>query len=489
MNINSLLLLLKLAKDKSKKGNKMKRVLASALCTSFIFASNSNASLQKEIEALKAKISQLEKQVKENKNLTLSNMKKVDPIYANHHLYLSYDLRTSFDFIEYKLNQAGNKDKLTNNILSNRVIVTGVARPSENLKATLEIAANDIAGMNSIDSNSYQNTPWVANETPDDITVRVKQAFINYFFGPNNGFMLASGRVPSTEGFPANLRNNDSEAAPLAHLINMEFDGFAFDIKNSIFSNISEKFTDWGTWIKFCAGRGYSSANPKFSQYPYSKDNLSITDFAGFKFIAYDDGQYSLKTQSIWAWNLKGYKNLTDYKNNKMNDLGNYFGQEILFEANGIGNEISDFLDNTIAFIDFALSKTMPKGHNAMQGTTDNKIGTSIWIGAQMPVGNTNDTWGFNYIHGTKYFKAFTYGEDTLIGSIASTRGNAYELYYNKTIIPHLTAQIRATYINYTYTGSNGFFGITSKPIKVKDDLNPAVDKAYDIRAYIRYNF
>ena len=59
-----------------------------------------------------------------------------------------------------------------------------------------------------------------------------------------------------------------------------------------------------------------------------------------------------------------------------------------------------------------------------------------------------------------------------------------------------LTFQLRYTYINYDYTGSNGFFGSnTGTPMAISDvpdgtDMGAnAVDKAQDIRAYIRYSF
>ena len=454
----------------------MKKLLMSSFAFSLLFAQN----IQTELENLKAKINNLEKQVKENKNLALDATKKINPVYANNHIYFSYDLRTAFDYISYKTKSG---KKYFNNILSNRVILTGVARANENLKATLVIEANNIFGMNSQEQYSpYQNVSWVNNETPDDTDIRIKQAFFNYHFGPDNSLMFSAGRRPATEGFPENLIYNDHANSPLAHFINIEFDGFSFEFSNDFFSNLSDKFSDWGTWLKFCFGRGYSSSKGKWpndGSPAYSKDNLGITDFGGFVFVPYDDGQYALWTETVWAWNMKGYNT-----SGNLDDLGDYFGEDVDFRTVGIGDGISDFLDNTIAFIDFAYSKTMPSSGKQMQGSTDSKTGTSVWLGAQMPGIGDNDTWGFNYVHGSKYFRAMTYGEDTLVGSIAAVRGNAYDLYYNKEIIPHLTAGIRSTYLDYNYAGSEAFFGIGSNPNK-KDYVN----KAYDIRAYIRYNF
>ena len=440
---------------------------------SLLFAQN----MQNELNQLKLKINQLEKEIRHNKKIALDAQRKINPFAANNHLFFSYDLRTSLDYIYYKTKS--NK-KYVNNILSNKITLTGVARPADNLKATLVIEANNIFGMNSEEKISpYQNVSWVRNETPDDTNLRVQEAFFNYHFGYDNGLMFSAGRRPATEGFPENLIYNDNASSPLAHFINIEFDGFSFEISNDIFSNLSNKFSDWGTWLKFCAGRGYSSSTGKFNQYPYSKDNLGITDFGGFVFVPYDDGQYALWTETVYAWNMKGYN-----KSGNFDDLGDYFGEDIDIRARGIGNGINDFLDGTTAFIDFAFTKTMPYSNKQMQGSTDSKSGTSIWIGAQMPGIGENDTWGFNYIHGSKYFRAMTYGEDTLAGSMAAVRGNAYDLYYNKQIISNLSAGFRATYLNYNHSGSEAFFGIGSNP-----NQNDYINKAYDIKSYIRYNF
>jgi len=484
----------------------MKKLLISTLAVGALFAAPSVEELQMQLQKQMEIIQNLQKQIQELKKsqtetkslkeevqqikeMAVENQQKVNPIVANNHLFWSFDLKSNYDFIQYKLS---NGDKKTNNVLSNRARLTAVAKPSDNLKATLQVEANNIFGMNGNNNMNvlgWDNSAWTASETPDDTNLRVSQAFFNYHFGPENALMFSAGRRPATEGFPANLRENDSPNSPLAHLINMEFDGFSFKVGNEIFSNMSESFSDWGTWIKFCAGRGYSSNTGKFSQYPYSKNHLKINDFAGMIIVPYDDGQYSLWAEIVKAWNVKGmYDTDGDMIPDTMDDAGNYFGLNAIFKAAGIGDEISDFLDDTTAFVSFAMSKTSPKAGKTMLGTSDNKTGTSIWIGADMPGFADSDRFGVNFVHGSKYWRNMTYGEDTLIGSIAATRGNAYEVYYHHQIIPHLTAGLRATLIDYDYTGSNAFFGEDGTPIDV-DDMPTAVDKATDIRAYIRYNF
>jgi len=301
-----------------------------------------NQKLKAEVQQLKSKlkssgatgavaggsVAELKKEVEETKKIALSNQEKINPVAANDHIYWSYDLKSNFDYLYYETS-SDPKNILTNTVFSNRVRLTGVAKPSDNLKATLQLEANNIYGMSSqLQYSPYQNISWVASETPDDTNLRVKQAFFNYFFGPNNGLMFSAGRRPATEGYPANLREGDDPNSPLAHLVNMEFDGISFQIGNDAISALSETLGDWGAWLKFCAGRGYSSSvgafptttvqagEAKIPAPPYTKDNLKTNDFAGFILVPYDDGTYALWTETIYAWNVKG--NLCDNQGKKL---------------------------------------------------------------------------------------------------------------------------------------------------------------------------
>ena len=50
--------------------------------------------------------------------------------------------------------------------------------------------------------------------------------------------------------------------------------------------------------------------------------------------------------------------------------------------------------------------------------------------------------------------------------------------------------QLRYTYIDYDYTGSNGFFGIsTGTPTRIVDGMANTVESAQDIRLSIRYRY
>ena len=168
-----------------------------------------------------------------------------------------------------------------------------------------------------------------------------------------------------------------------------------------------------------------------------------------------------------------------------------------------IGNEVNDFLDDTIFFASFAWSKTDPKGEHytinpmtgnvalskEMLGSSKSETGTSYYVGLNMPAFMDSDRIGLEYNHGSKYWRSFTYGEDTLAGSKLATRGDAYELYYNFPLVgKNLTGQVRYTYMDYDYTGSDMFFGSTGTPMDV-DTTPGAVKSASDIRLSLRYRY
>jgi len=453
----------------------MKKLLISTVAVASLFAAPTVSDLQKQITDLQTQL----KELKASQDSTAADLQNVKRAHYEDHINFHYGIRSSLDIIHYKLN---NGKAYTNNILSNRVDLTGLAKVNDNLKATLKIEANNIFGMNGNNNPQtlgYDNSGWTANETPDDTTLRVKEAFFNYFFGENGEYMFSAGRRPSVGGYPANLREGDPATSPVAHLVNMEFDGFSFWMRPDAMGSLGE---DYGTNLKFCFGRGYSSNAGKFNgSEAYIKGSLPTSDMGGFLLVPYNDDQYSVWWENIWAWNLSG---LVD-QNNTMKELGGYFGSNIIFKADGIGDGINDFMDDTKAFVSLAYTKTNPKTGEQMLGSKDSKSGYSVWVGADMDGIGDDDRWGVNVVHGSKYYRAMTYGEDTLVGSIAAVRGNAYDFYYIRPLMQHLTVSLRATYLDYHYAGSDAFFGVDGTPTMT----STSVDNATDIRAYIRYQF
>lgn len=474
--------------------------------------------MEKEMTALKAEITTL-KGGKEAVSIKPVASKELDEIKDQlsdlnkktngNHIKFDVDFRTSIDNLNYKMAD-GSKQK-NDALFSNRLWLNMNYAASKNLSFTGQLAYNKIFGQRSAspdNPHSADGFDWVSSESAYNDTLRVRSAYFFYkddeLLGAEIPWTFSIGRRPSTEGHLINLRDDVGASSPLAHTVNVEFDGASAKFGMEGVTGLN------GSYFKLCAGRGMSNAEPRFNSAPYasSKDTTNTIDMTGIILVPYDDKQYSTGFQYTYA------NNLIDTVNSPFDpSTGNYLtsGYDASFKSvgglhtatafamvNGIGDGWSDFLDDTVFFISGAMSKTNPYAGQGMLGSLESQTGYSYWIGTQFPsLISDEGKWGVEFNHGSQYWRPITYSEDTLIGSKIAARGDAYELYFTEPLVDDiLTFQLRYTYINYDYTGSNGFFGSSSgTPMAISDvpsgtDMGAnAVSKAQDIRAYIRYKF
>jgi len=465
----------------------MKKIITlsaiAALSTS-LFASTD---MQAQIDTLTKKIEKLEKkQKKQNKKISA-----VNKLANKDNIKFDVDFRTSYDNIKYKT--VGGKTFKNNGLYSNRLWLNMGYAPKSELMFKGTLAFNKTFGASPYNSNGsgmpqrgfgYDSFDWVVNENLTDDKLRVREAYWLWMPTFNGrGYTFSAGRRPATNGFLANLRDNDKAKSPIGHIINMEFDGVSISAKTG---DIVE-----GSYLKLCLGRGLTNAKARFDQagvdYSTESGNLDNMDLVGAIAKIYDDGQYTAFAKYYRAFNVIG----NDLSGNKpvLASFGAMDGAALSVQVNGIGDEINDFLDETVLFASLAYSKTLPDGKK-MLGSIDNKVGSSLYIGAQMP-NMTGGKFGLEYNHGSKYWRPFTYAEDTMIGSKLAARGDAYEAYWSQPIIDNIfTMQVRYTYIKYNFTGSNAFFGDAGKPVKLEDAIGQdPVESAQDLRVYFRYRY
>ena len=411
------------------------------------------------------------------------------------------DFRTTADNISYKM--ADGSKQGNDALFSNRLWLGMNYAATKNLSFTGQLAYNKTFGARGVTNASTGNEgfDWVSNEAAYDDKLRVRSAYFFYkddeFLGTDIPWSISIGRRPSTNGHLISLRDNDEASSPLAHAVNVEFDGASarFGMEGVTGSP--------GSYFKLCAGRGMSAAEPRFSSAPYSDQNTSTDtnniDMAGIIIVPYDK-QYSVGMQYTYANNLIDSINPNN-PSAGMKTVGGLTTATAFAMVNGIGNKWSDFLDDSLFFVSGAMSKTDPydNGKGGMLGSTESQTGYSYWIGTQFPsLISEQGRWGAEFNHGSNYWRSMTYAEDTLIGSKIAARGNAYEVYFTEPLVKNiLTFQLRYTYIDYDYSGSNGFFGSTSGTPMSMDEArsygptvsSQVVDHAQDIRAYIRYKF
>ena len=500
------------------------------------FASDMNKEMLNQIQVLKAQIEALEKKVSEQETKpvvqqTVVDEKRIEKIEkkletvsntataakvqsGNDNLKWDVDFRTQVDNIQYK-HADGTKSK-NDALLTNRLWLGMGYKADDNSsfhgKLSYNKAFGDTANHSQSNTNpGYANFDWVTNENATDNTIKLKEAYWLYsndtFLGTNVPWNASVGRRPSTDGLPINIRNNQKANSPLSHVVDVEFDGFSVRYDTQELTGLT------GSWFKICGGRGLTNAKPRFqfdgTDYANDDTKNANIDMLGFIAVPYDNGQYSVHLNYAHAWNLIGYTNnqlgayqtamstantpskvMDAYSNLSFNDVGDMDFATVLLKTEGIGNGISDYLDDTIAFGSFAMSKTNPN-NKEMLGSPDSEVGTSVWLGinAPCPISPDDSRIGFEWNKGSKYWRSMTYGEDTYAGSKIATRGQAWEVYRNQNLTKALSFGVSYVYMDYKYTGSNSFFGVEGKPVLISEAGDKAVESAQDIRAYMRHKF
>jgi hypothetical protein len=448
----------------------MKRIIKVSIVAVIALSSLNASSLSDKLNTLEAELADLKKQVKKQ-NKKLNKVKAHD---ANDNIKWGVDLRTAIDNINYDLANGSTAGK--NDLMSMRLWLNMEFAPDTNNVFKGQLSMNKAFGADfgaPVNRNFSLGGQfdWTGNEALTNNALKVRQAYWLYlgdkFFGADIPWTFSVGRRPSTNGFLANLRDDDGAASPLAHVINVEFDGLSSKLDLSSITGVP------GMSIKLCMGQGSTNAQPLFtSATPYADGDSSGVDdikLAGFIFEPYNDGQFIVKSTWYKAFDLPGQDGVPEMDmTNPMNptlkniapsafqQYGDMQGAAISVLVDGLTEE--GYFSDAKLFGSFAWSKTEPGAGNSMLGSSENETGTSYWIGAQLPVTDSGIL-GLEFNHGSQYWRPFTYAEDTMIGSKIAARGDAFEAYFTYQLTDALSAQVRYTKIDYEYTGSNGFFG------------------------------
>jgi hypothetical protein len=460
----------------------MKKMIAMSLVATFALTSvhaATNAELEKRIEELESKLSSTDKK--------LNEVKKHD---AFDNIKFGIDFRNAVDMLDYKNNDTGEKAS-NDSLITSRLYLTMAAAPVEGLTFKGKLAVYSIWGAERYyDISKPGNGPfksWGASSKASDTVMRVKEAYFVYSNSiGEQPISFSIGRRPSTNGYLANYRENEPEAgSPSAHITNMEVDAAMVKL-------------DWdrfipGAYTKFVYGRAHAGeiqgvyGNKGTSPYgPYADVVDSEDDYVDFFVMpgmAYNDGQYEVMYQWAHIFNTKGH-NIATGENKIAAGTADLFSLSL--KVNGIGDEISDFLDETTFFISGAYTNYDADTGYTLIGSSNggSKSGSSIWTGFIIPDMITdNGKIGFEYNHGSQYWTPMTWAEDTALGSKISVRGDAYEVYWNFDLfgLKYLPSQIRYTYLQHDYTPNINCAGwVPSREVDITaQDLRFAVTYRY----------
>ena len=450
----------------------MKKLITASLVAAVALSSANATSLSDKLAKLEAEIATLKKQVK-RQNKKINTVKAHD---SGDNIKWSADLRTAIDNINYDMADGSSHSK--NDLMSMRLWLNMAYAPDTNNVFKAQLSMNkafgaDFASPVNRNFSLGGQFDWTGNEALTNNTLKVRQAYWLYLgekaFGMDMPWTFSVGRRPSTNGFLANLRDDDPAQSPLGHVINVEFDGLSSKLDLSNVTGVP------GMSFKLCMGQGSTNAQPLFtSPTPYAEGDASgIEDIklGGFIFEPYNDGQYIVKTTWYRAFDLPGQNMNPDGTPTGFLQFGDMEGAALSVMVDGLTDE--GYFADAKVFGSLAWSKTLPDTGKSMLGSTESETGTSYWVGAQLPV-TENGKFGLEFNHGSKYWRPFTYAEDTMIGSKIAARGNAFETYFTYQLTDALSAQLRYTKVDYDYTGSNGFFGNYSGNTMKIDDIKKA---------------
>jgi hypothetical protein len=445
--------------------------------------------LASEVKKLTKKVNKL--------NAKLNKVKQHD---AYDNVKFNIEFRNSIDNINYKYNNYSVKGKdwsgterSNDALLSSRMYLNMKAQPVSKLTFNGQLAMYGTWGGSHLSHDSSLKD-WSESSKSTDVTFRLRQAYFSWkdTLGEDGlPYSFSLGRRWSADGMLANHRENLADpGSAMAHITNMEVNGLMLKLETDEYLS--------GSFLKVVAGRahtgGIHTLNDVGGYQPYAQGEEDYDENVDFLVLfanLYNNGQYLLKYENAFIPNTKGARTgtpiagtLPDGHKNKSLDAGSANLMALSLESSGIGDEISDFLDETIAFASIAMTTYDPDSDHELLGSSEEENGYSYWVGVVMPDLITDrGQIGFEFNHGSQYWTPMTWAEDTAIGSKTAVRGSAYEAYWNFDLFgsKHLSSQIRYTHLQHDYTPNIRCSGwVPSKPVDIEAD---------DIRAFVTYRY
>lgn len=441
-----------------------------------------NPQMQEQIDSLTKEIESIKKKQDLSSRSILDIKKKTN----GDNLKFSLEFRNGVDILHYE-DKKNNKKSKNDGLFTSRLFLDMVSSPMKGLmfKGRLAIYSSWGAKLY-VDDDPLKD--WAGSSRPSDTVMRIREGYFVYSTGiGSQPIKFSIGRRPATNGFLANMRENEQNpGSPLSHITNMEVNGAMVMLDLNRYMS--------GAYVKLVYGRAhtgdmtnvYGTNNPATLPWgPYAttgEDEDSSVDFFVMPGVAYNDGQHQVMYQWAHIFNTKGLNTATSVKKVAAGSADLF---ALSYKINGL-DEDSDFLFDTSLFASLAYSHYDANDGYILNGSKDGGTsrGHSFWAGANIPDMITESgKLGFEYNYGSKYWTPMTWAEDTAIGSKVAVRGSAYEAYWNFDLfgVQYLPSQIRYTYVQHDYTPNINCSGWT--PVEEADIV------AQDLRFFITYKY
>ena len=374
-------------------------------------------------------------------------------------------------------------DEGNDTLMTNRLRLNMRVKATEDMEFKGRLAMYKAWGMQSTPDGLGGGMPIFdgnTTRTPDDSSLYVDRAFVNWNNIGGAPVWFSIGRRPTTDGPPADLRmGTDTRMATPPAYMDYPFDGLSLGYAYN-----------WGNdalgdgRIRFCYGRGFENGlendlGPR----------IDDTDFAGFSWDVFKKGPRFLNVQTFEAFNLFNYpafsSDFVSYGAGLPQSLGGYGDQLNLGNVYHTSGVYMDKINNLNYFIAGGWSRTDPNANGMFNDytsrtspyNTDSENGYSVYAGIRYDIDRLGLKLGAEYNYGSQYWIAFTPGHDDLYMSKLATRGNAYELYMiydlptGEAISKYAKTFLRLGWQYYDYNYSGGF-DWNMKPYDLDDEKN-----------------
>ncbi len=357
-----------------------------------------------------------------------------------------------------------------------------------------------------------------AGRMPYDSSLRVERAYFDWVNIAGSPFYLSIGRRPSTDGPPEHMEQNSLRGGtPSAHTINYAFDGMTLGFKlYKLFPSLA------GSTFRVCYGVGYEagfrdgdllSNDNVFNS--VSADALKDSDFIGINWDVLNDEDSGtfLQLQVAWALNLTDLSpGLAVFPYAVDPATGNAYPNPTTIQSvqrmTATQNVGDVFLGNLLLmrseewfdwFASAAMSRTNPNGNFSnygfggllcdQGGNCIDRTGYSFWTGILYPIESIDTKLGLEYNYGSKFWVNFSQGADDLVASKTATRGHVIDVFTIFDITEHAFIKINYQYFKYNYSGSGWHLG-APKDLDDQPALPfPTPDHLHNIQTAFQVNF
>ncbi len=409
-----------------------------------------------------------QKQVTDIENTVIDLDYRADDWDLASRFKFSGDFRTRWDY--YNADSVGGREYSNDSLWTNRLRLNIGVKATENVEFKGRLAMYKAWGMQSAFTDD-SGTMWPdfdgnATRTPSDSALYVDRAMVNWNNIGGLPVWFSIGRRPTTDGPPAQLRTGmDRRMATPVNYMDWPFDGLTLGYRY-----------DWGSdflgkgKLRFCYGRGYENGLQDTSK----SNQLEDTDFAGFAWDVFNNGDESFSMQSFMAFDLFNYPNFRDpiidanfgsmsgmgertTGGDMLHTTGVYMGKVSAFNYFLAGGWSQSRPDENGLYNDYAGMAMGTTGPN-----TDNENGYSVYTGARYDFDDLGLKLGLEYNWGSQYWMAMTPGHDDIYQSKLAARGSVWEIYgiydlpTGKALSKYGRAFIRFGYqrYDYDYSGS-----------------------------------